>query len=118
MIQIIQRARSEHSVLEVFGRDVVMTQMQYRDSNKPVVNAGPGIPKPLSKSGIHDQVGYLMVKVGLRKGFPLMYYTCGGSRRLLFKIRPQWSEISVLGKPDLFSNFDFKSMARIHRVME
>ena len=55
MIQIIQRARSEHSVLEVFGRDVVMTQMQYRDSNKPVVNAGPGIPKPLSKSGIHDQ---------------------------------------------------------------
>jgi len=64
------------------------------------------------------RVGYLMVKVGLRKGFPLMYYTCGGSRRLLFKIRPQWSEISVLGKPDLFSNFGFKTMARIHRVME
>ena len=36
--------------------------------------------------------GYLMVKVGLHKGFPLMYSTRGGSRRLL-KIRPQWSEI-------------------------
>ncbi len=55
MIQIIQRARSEHSVLEIFGCDVVMTQMQYRDNNKPVVNAGPGIPKQWSKSGIHDQ---------------------------------------------------------------
>ena len=51
----IQRARSEHSVLEIFGCDVVMTQMQYRDNNKPVVNAGPGIPKQWSKSGIHDQ---------------------------------------------------------------
>jgi hypothetical protein len=37
--------------------------------------------------------GYLMVKVGLPKGFPLMYCTRGGSRRLLLKIRPQWSEI-------------------------
>jgi len=36
------------------------------------------------------KVWYLMVKVGLHKGFPLMYCTRGGSRRLLLKIGPQW----------------------------
>jgi len=37
--------------------------------------------------------GYSWSKVGLHKGFPRMYYTWGGSRRLLLKTRPQWSEI-------------------------
>jgi hypothetical protein len=32
-------------------------------------------------------------KLARHKVFPLMYYTRGGSRHLLFKIRPQWSEI-------------------------
>jgi len=34
------------------------------------------------------KVWYLMVKVGLHKGFPLMYCTRGGSRSLILKIRP------------------------------
>jgi hypothetical protein len=37
--------------------------------------------------------GYVMRKFGLHKGYPLLYYTRGGSRRLILKIRPQWSEI-------------------------
>jgi hypothetical protein len=51
-----------------------------------------------SEAGDQNQVfmvkfGYLMVKGGLHKGFPLMHCTRGGGRRLLLKIRPQWSEI-------------------------
>ena len=37
--------------------------------------------------------GYMMRKFGLHKGYPLLYYTRGGSRRLILKIRPQWSEV-------------------------
>jgi hypothetical protein len=32
--------------------------------------------------------GYVIVKFGLHKGYPLLYYTWGGSRRLLLKMRP------------------------------
>jgi hypothetical protein len=37
--------------------------------------------------------GCVMRKVGLPKDYPLLYYTRGGSCRLILKIRPQWSEI-------------------------
>jgi hypothetical protein len=36
---------------------------------------------------------YVMVKVGLNKGYPLLYCTRGGNRRLILKMRLQWSEI-------------------------
>jgi hypothetical protein len=39
------------------------------------------------------KVGQWCTNLGLHKGFPSMYCTCGGSCRLLLKIRPQWSEI-------------------------
>jgi len=39
------------------------------------------------------KVEYLMIKVRLYKGFPLMYYNWGEMRRLLLKMRPSWSEI-------------------------
>jgi hypothetical protein len=51
-------------------------------------------------SGVGDKhpvfmikVEYLMIKVRLYKGFPLMYYNWGEMRRLLLKMRPSWSEI-------------------------
>ena len=37
--------------------------------------------------------GYLMIKFGLHKGYPLLYCTRGGNRRLILKMRLQWSEI-------------------------
>ena len=59
----------------------------------------PGFSDPLLLwSGCQIQVfmvkfGYVMRKFGLHKGYPLVYYTRGGSRRLILKMRPQWSEI-------------------------
>jgi len=37
--------------------------------------------------------GYVMIKFGLHMGYPLLYYTRGGSRRLILQIRPKGSDI-------------------------
>ena len=42
---------------------------------------------------IQRAFGYVMLKFGLHKGYTLLYYTRGGSCRLILKIRSQWSEI-------------------------
>ena len=47
-------------------------------------------------------------KVELHKGFPLLYYTWGGSCRLILKIRPQWSEIQNIGLVLLVLGFFLK----------